>query len=258
MRFNGSVVLVTGGASGLGEAVARRAVAEGAKGVAILDLTEEKSSALALELGPSAIAVPCDITVPGQVTDAVAAVVEEFGRIDSLISCAGIPWAQRTVDRDGNSANLDAYRKVIEVNLIGTFDVVSKTAAAMSKNEPNDDGERGVIIMTASVAAFDGQIGQAAYSASKGGIVGMTLPLARDLGAIGVRVCTIAPGLIDTPIYGFAPPELKDNLAKTVVFPHRLGLPDEFAHLAQSIVENAYMNGETIRLDAAVRMPPKS
>jgi NAD(P)-dependent dehydrogenase (short-subunit alcohol dehydrogenase family) len=258
MRLEDSVVLVTGGASGLGEAVARRAVGVGARGVAILDLSEEKSRALALELGSTAIAVPCDITVPGQVTEAIDAVVETFGHIDSLVSCAGIPWAQRTVDREGNAANLDAYRKVIEVNLIGTFDVVCKTAAAMSRNEPNDDGERGVIIMTASVAAFDGQIGQAAYSASKGGIVGMTLPLARDLGAVGIRVATIAPGLIDTPIYDFAPPELKENLAKTVVFPHRLGLPAEFAHLAQSIIENAYLNGEVIRLDAAVRMPPKS
>jgi NAD(P)-dependent dehydrogenase (short-subunit alcohol dehydrogenase family) len=257
MKLADSVVLVTGGASGLGEATVRRAVAEGAKGVAILDLSEEKSSALALELGASAVAVPADITVPGQVSEAIAATIAEFGRLDVLVSCAGIPWAQRTVDREGNPANLEAYRKVIEVNLIGTFDVVSKAAAAMSGNEPNEDGERGVVIMTASVAAFDGQIGQAAYSASKGGIVGMTLPLARDLGAAGIRVVTIAPGLIETPIYDFAPPELKEGLAKTVVFPHRLGYADEFAHLAQSIVENGYLNGEVIRLDAAVRMPPK-
>ncbi|MEI6363586.1 MAG: SDR family NAD(P)-dependent oxidoreductase [Actinomycetes bacterium] len=257
MKLADSVVLVTGGASGLGEATVRRAVREGAKGVAILDLSEEKSAALALELGAKAVAVPADITMPGQVSEAIAATLVEFGRIDVLVSCAGIPWAQRTVDREGNPPNLDAYRKVIEINLIGTFDVVSKTAAAMSRNEPNDDGERGVIVMTASVAAFDGQIGQAAYSASKGGIVGMTLPLARDLGAVGVRVVTIAPGLIETPIYDFAPPEMKEGLAKTVVFPHRLGYADEFAHLAQSVVENAYMNGEVIRLDAAVRMPPK-
>jgi 3-hydroxyacyl-CoA dehydrogenase/3-hydroxy-2-methylbutyryl-CoA dehydrogenase len=257
MKLADSVVLVPGGASGLGEATARRAIAQGAKGVAILDLSEEKSAALALELGAKAVAVPADITVPGQVSEAIAGTIAEFGRIDVLVSCAGIPWAQRTVDREGNPANLDAYRKVIEVNLIGTFDVVSKCAAAMSANEPGEDGERGVIVMTASVAAFDGQIGQAAYSASKGGIVGMTLPLARDLGAVGIRVVTIAPGLIETPIYDFAPPELKEGLAKTVVFPHRLGYADEFAHLAQSVVENAYMNGEVIRLDAAVRMPPK-
>jgi len=258
MRFENSVVLVTGGASGLGEAVARRAVASGARGVVVLDLSSEKSAALALELGPTAIATPCDITVPGQVTEAVDAAVAQFGRIDTLVSCAGIPWAQRTVDREGNSADLGAYRKVIEVNLIGTFDVVAKTAGAMSRNEPNEDGERGVIIMTASVAAFDGQIGQVAYSASKGGIVGMTLPLARDLAPSGIRVLTIAPGLIDTPIYGFAPPELKENLSRTVVFPHRLGYPDEFAQLAESLAANAYMNGETVRLDGAIRMPPKS
>ena len=257
MRLADSVVLVTGGASGLGEATVRRAVAEGAAGVAILDLSAEKSGALALELGERAVAVPADITIPGQVTEAIDAAVAQFGRIDVLVACAGIPWAQRTVDREGNPANLDAYRKVIEVNLIGTFDVVSKAAAAMSRNEPNDAGERGVIIMTASIAAFDGQVGQAAYSASKGGIVGMTLPLARDLGAVGIRVMTIAPGLIDTPIYDFAPPELKENLAKTVVFPQRLGGADEFAQLAQTIVENAYLNGEVIRIDGAVRMPPK-
>ena len=257
MRLADSVVLVTGGASGLGAATVRRAVAQGAKGVGILDVSEEKASALAVELGAKTVAVPADITVPGQVSEAIAATIAEFGRLDVLISCAGIPWAQRTVDREGNPANLDAFRKVIEVNLIGTFDIVAKAAAAMSRNEPNDDGERGVIIMTASIAAMDGQIGQAAYSASKGGIVGLTLPLARDLGAVGVRVCTIAPGLIDTPIYDFAPPELKEQLAKTVVFPHRLGYGEEFAHLAQSIVENGYMNGEVVRLDAAVRMPPK-
>ena len=167
-----SVVLVTGGASGLGEAIVRRAVAQGAAGVGILDVSEEKATALALELGPKAVAVPADLTVPGQVSEAIAATIAEFGRIDVLVSCAGIPWAQRTVDREGNPANLDAFRKVIEVNLIGTFDVVAKTAASMSRNEPNDDGERGVIVITASVAAIDGQIGQAAYSASKGGIVG--------------------------------------------------------------------------------------
>ncbi len=257
MRFNGSVVLVTGGASGLGEAVVRRAVAAGATGVAVVDISAEKATALAEALGATVVAIPTDLTVPGQVSEAVDLTVGTFGRIDTLISCAGIPWAQRTVDREGNPANLDAYRKVIEVNLIGTFDVVSKAAAAMSRNEPTADGERGVIIMTASVAAFDGQIGQAAYSASKGAIVGMTLPLARDLGAIGVRVLTIAPGLIDTPIYDFAPPELKEGLAKSPVFPRRLGTADEFAHLAEALAENTYMNGEVVRLDGAIRMQPK-
>jgi NAD(P)-dependent dehydrogenase (short-subunit alcohol dehydrogenase family) len=257
MRFADSVVLVTGGASGLGEAVARRAVAAGARGVGLIDISAERADALAVELGSTVVAIPTDITVPGQVTEAVAVAVESFGHIDTLVSCAGIPWAQRTVDREGNPADLDAYRRVIEVNLIGTFDVVSKTAAAMSRNAPNADGERGVIIMTASVAAFDGQIGQVAYSASKGAIVGMTLPLARDLGAVGVRVLTIAPGLIDTPIYGFAPPELKEGLGKTTVFPKRLGTPEEFAHLAEALAENTYMNGEVVRLDAATRLAPK-
>ncbi len=257
MRFADSVVLVTGGASGLGEAVARRAVAAGARGVGLVDISAEKAVALALELGPTVLAIPTDITVSAQVASAVEAVVEAFGRIDTLVSCAGIPFAQRTVDRDGNPADLDSYRRVIEVNLIGTFDIVSRTAAAMSRNEPDADGERGVIIMTASVAAFDGQIGQVAYSASKGAIVGMTLPLARDLGAVGVRVLTIAPGLIDTPIYGFAPPELKEGLGRTTVFPKRLGTPEEFAHLAEALAENTYMNGEVIRLDAATRLAPK-
>ena len=257
MRFADSVVLITGGASGLGEAVARRAVAAGARGVALVDISAEKAAALALELGSTVVAIPTDITEPGQVSEAVALAVETFGHIDTLVACAGIPWAQRTVDRDGNPADLGAFRKVIEINLIGTFDIVSKTAAAMSRNEPGTDGERGVIIMTASVAAFDGQIGQVAYSASKGAIVGMTLPLARDLGAVGIRVLTIAPGLIDTPIYGFAPPELKEGLGKTTVFPKRLGTPEEFAHLAEALAENTYMNGEVIRLDAATRLAPK-
>jgi NAD(P)-dependent dehydrogenase (short-subunit alcohol dehydrogenase family) len=257
MRFADSVVLVTGGASGLGEAVARRAVAAGARGVGLVDISAEKAGALALELGPTVLAIPADITEPGQVSEAIAIAVATFGQIDTLVSCAGIPWAQRTVDREGNPADLNAYRRVIEVNLIGTFDVVSKTAAAMSRNEPTADGERGVIVMTASVAAFDGQIGQVAYSASKGAIVGMTLPLARDLGAVGIRVLTIAPGLIDTPIYGFAPPELKEGLGRTTVFPKRLGTPEEFAHLAEALAENTYMNGEVIRLDAATRLAPK-
>lgn len=257
MKLAGSVVVVTGGASGLGEGVVRRAVAQGASGVAVVDLSADKANALAAELGDTVLAVPTDVRDSAQVEAAIAAAVGKFGRVDAVVACAGIPLAERTVDRDGNPASLDAYRKVIEVNLLGTFDVVRHVASAMANNEPNADGERGVIVMTASIAAFDGQIGQVAYSASKGGIVGMTLPLARDLAPIGVRVCTIAPGLIDTPIYGFAPPELKERLSKSPVFPQRLGEPDEFAQLAQSIIENAYLNGETIRLDAAIRLQPK-
>ena len=173
------------------------------------------------------------------------------------VSCAGVPIAERTLDREGQPASLPNYAKVIGINLIGTFDVVRQTASAMAKNEPNEEGERGVVIMTASIAAFDGQVGQAAYSASKGGLVGMTLPLSRDLAPTGIRVMTIAPGLLDTPIYLFAPPGLKEQLSKTPVFPKRLGRPDEFAKLVAAIIDNAYLNGEVIRLDAAVRLPPK-
>jgi NAD(P)-dependent dehydrogenase (short-subunit alcohol dehydrogenase family) len=257
MQMNGLVALVTGGASGLGAGVVRRLIAEGAAGVVIVDMSEEKASALAAELGDRAVVAVTDVRNTEQVEQAVALGVEKFGRLDVAVCCAGIGWAQRTVDRESNPANLDAYKAVIDINLVGTFDVVRNAAAAMSRNEPDADGGRGVIVMTASVAAFDGQIGQVAYSASKGGIVGMTLPLARDLAAAGIRVCTIAPGLIDTPIYDFAPPELKENLSKTPVFPHRLGTADEFAQLTQSIIENPYLNGETIRLDAALRMAPK-
>ena len=257
MEISGAVALVTGGASGLGEAVVRRLIAGGAAGVTIVDMSEEKATALANELGDRVQVAVTDVRNTEQVETAVAKTVETFGRLDIAVCCAGIGWAQRTVDRDGSPANLDAYKAVIDINLVGTFDVVRNATSAMSKNAPNEDGERGVVVMTASVAAFDGQIGQVAYSASKGGIVGMTLPLARDLAAIGVRVSTVAPGLIDTPIYDFAPPELKEGLAKTPVFPRRLGHSSEFAHLVGSIIENAYMNGEVIRLDAALRMPPK-
>jgi NAD(P)-dependent dehydrogenase (short-subunit alcohol dehydrogenase family) len=257
MRVQDSVALVTGGASGLGEGVVRRLLAQGAAGVVIVDLSEEKAQKLADEFGDRVLVAVTDVRNTEQIESAVRSCVERFGRLDIAVCCAGIGWAQRTVDREGAPANLDAYKAVIDINLVGTFDVVRNVAAAMSTNTPDEDGGRGVIVMTASVAAFDGQIGQAAYSASKGGIVGMTLPLARDLAAAGIRVTTIAPGLIDTPIYDFAPPELKENLSKTPVFPRRLGTSDEFAHLVQSIVENPYLNGETIRLDAALRMAPK-
>ncbi len=257
MRISGSVVLVTGGASGLGEAVVRRAVDGGAAGVAIIDVSADKAAALAAELGPTVLALPTDITDTDQVAAAVARTVEAFGGIDLLVACAGIPIAERTVDREGNPADFGRYSRVIAVNLLGTFDIVSKVAASMSKTEPNDDGERGVIIMTASAAAFDGQIGQVAYSASKGGIVGMTLPLARDLGVLAIRVNTIAPGLIQTPIYDYASEDLMNALGKGPVFPQRFGTPAEFAHLVEAIAENTYLNGEVIRLDGGIRMPPK-
>jgi len=257
MRFENSVLLVTGGASGLGEAVVRRAVANGARGVAIVDANADGAFALAGELGETTLAIPTDVTDPVQVQGAVDDTASRFGHIDTLVGCAGIPYAQRTIDREGNVPAMDWWRKVIDVNLVGMFDVASKVAAAMSRNEAGVDGERGVIIMTASVAAFEGQIGQTAYSASKGGIVGMTLPLARDLSAVGIRVLTIAPGLIDTPIYDLAPPGLKEALGQTTVFPKRLGRADEFAQLAEALAENTYMNGEVVRLDAAIRMAPK-
>ena len=257
MKIADSVVLVTGGASGLGEAVVRRAVAGGARGVVIVDVSADRSAEIAAELGATVLAVPTDMTVTDQVAAAVDTAIAAFGRIDLLVACAGIPIAERTVDRDGNPADIGRYSRVIAVNLVGTFDIVSRVAAAMSKADPNEDGERGVIVMTASVAAFDGQIGQAAYSASKGGIVGMTLPLARDLGVLAIRVNTIAPGLVDTPIYDFAPPELKEGLSKLPVFPRRLGTAAEFAHLVEAIAENTYLNGEVIRLDGGIRMPPK-
>lgn len=257
MKFVGSVVVVTGGASGLGRATVERAVRAGAAGVAILDLSQDKANALADELGSSVLALATDVSDPASVESAIAAVVERFGRIDVLVSCAGFAYGKRTVDRDGVAADLAGYRKVIEVNLIGTFDVLRQCAAAMSRNEPNSEGERGVIIMTASVAAFDGQVGQAAYSATKGGIVSMTLPIARDLAPSGIRVMTIAPGLIETPIYEFSGPELLENLAKNPLFPKRLGRPDEYALLVEQICESVYLNAEVIRLDAGVRLPPK-
>jgi 3-hydroxyacyl-CoA dehydrogenase / 3-hydroxy-2-methylbutyryl-CoA dehydrogenase len=257
MRFADSVLFVTGGASGLGEAVVRRAVAAGARGVAIVDANADRAFALAGELGETTLAIPTDVTDGSQVTAAVDQAVARFGHLDTLVGCAGIPYAQRTIDRDGNAPAMDWWRKVIEVNLVGMFDVVSKVAAAMSHNEAGPDGERGVIVMTASVAAFEGQIGQTAYSASKGGIVGMTLPLARDLSAVGIRVLTIAPGLVDTPIYDLAPPGLKEALGQTTVFPKRLGTAAEYAHLAEALAENTYMNGEVVRMDAAIRMAPK-
>jgi 3-hydroxyacyl-CoA dehydrogenase/3-hydroxy-2-methylbutyryl-CoA dehydrogenase len=257
MRFENSVLLVTGGASGLGEAVVRRAIASGAEGVAIVDANSERAFALAGELGSRTLAIPTDVTDHAQVQRAVDETGSRFGRIDTLVGCAGIPYAQRTIDREGNAPAMEWWRKVIDVNLVGMFDVVSTVAAAMSRNEPGPDGERGVIIMTASVAAFEGQVGQTAYSASKGGIVGMTLPLARDLSAVGIRVLTIAPGLIDTPIYDLAPAGLKETLGQTTVFPKRLGRADEYAQLAEALAENTYMNGEVVRMDAAIRMAPK-
>ncbi len=253
MRIERSGALVAGGASGLGEATARLLQGRGAE-VVIADLNEDKGRALADELG--ARFVKADVTEPDQVERAVAAAAETPGGLRISVCCAGIGWAERTASSRGPHA-LQPFETVIRVNLIGTFNVLRIAAAAMLDNEPHESGERGVCVNTASVAAFDGQIGQISYSASKGGIVGMTLPAARDLARSGIRVCTIAPGLFDTPLLAGLPEEHRQTLASTIPFPPRLGRPDEYATLAVQIVENQMLNGETIRLDGALRMAPK-
>lgn len=251
-----AVVLVTGGASGLGEATVRRFVERGARAV-IVDRNAERGAALASELGSGVRFVEADVTSAEQVSAAVDA-ARALGTLRVAVSCAGIGWAQRTVGRDGTPHELEAFARTIEINLIGTFNVLRLSAAAMSQNEPTGAAaERGVIVNTASVAAYEGQIGQIAYAASKGGIVGMTLPAARDLSSVAVRVMTIAPGLFQTPLLGMLPQQVQDNLAKSIPFPSRLGDPREYARLVESIVENPYLNGETVRLDGALRMGPK-
>ncbi|HET9733062.1 MAG TPA: SDR family NAD(P)-dependent oxidoreductase [Acidimicrobiales bacterium] len=260
MELNGTSAIVTGGASGLGESTARLLAERGAKVVVLdLDRQAERGEPLAKELG--GVFAAADVANPEQVIAAVEA-AKEMGPLKSLVNCAGIGWATRTIGRDGeysSAHDLDVYRKVIEINLVGTFNCIRLAATAMSKNEPDEDGGRGAIVNTASVAAEDGQIGQAAYSSSKGGVVGMTLPVARDLAAIGVRVNTILPGLIDTPIYGSgeASEQFKERLGAGVLFPKRLGRGSEFATLAVELLTNDYMNAESIRLDAGIRMQPK-
>jgi NAD(P)-dependent dehydrogenase (short-subunit alcohol dehydrogenase family) len=258
VEITGSSAIVTGGASGIGEACARALAAKGAT-VVIADLNAEKGEELAKELGGAFARV--DVTN----TDDLKAAVEQadsFAPLRVLINSAGIGWAQRTIGRDGSfesAHDLDAYKKVIAINLIGTFDAIRLAATAMSRHEPTASGERGAIVNMASVAAFDGQIGQASYSSSKGGVVGMTLPVARDLAAAAIRVNTVAPGLIDTPIYGEgeASEQFKANLGKNVLFPNRLGRPDELASMAVELVTNSYMNAEVVRVDGGIRMPPK-
>ena len=255
MEIKGAAAFISGGASGLGEATARELTAAGAT-VVLADLNAEKGKALADEL--KGVFVETDVSNEESVASAVAAAVDTGLPLRIGISCAGIGWASRIVGRDGSPHDLGPYRKVLEVNLIGTFNVMRHAASAISKTEPlGDDGERGVLVNTASVAAFDGQIGQISYSASKGGVVGMTLPAARDLAPVGVRVCTIAPGLFDTPLLGLLPPDQRQALAKDVVFPKRLGRSDEYAKLVRAICEISYFNGETFRLDGGLRMPPK-
>ena len=258
MEINNTSALVTGGASGLGEATARALAARGAK-VVVIDLNEAQGAEVAASIG--GVYAHCDVTNTEQVIAAVEA-AKALAPLWSIVNCAGIGWATRTIGKDGeygSAHDLDLYRKVIEINLIGTFNVCRLGATAMSHNTPDANGQRGAIVNTASVAAEDGQIGQVAYSSSKGGIVGLTLPLARDLSAIGVRANCILPGLIDTPIYGVGPQseEFKAHLGQSVLFPKRLGHPEEFASLAVELLTNNYMNAESIRLDAGIRMQPK-
>ncbi|MEH6757426.1 MAG: 3-hydroxyacyl-CoA dehydrogenase [Parasphingorhabdus sp.] len=252
MNLQDVAALITGGASGLGAATAQMLTQQGAK-VAILDLNEELGEKLAAELG--GIFVKADVTDEAQVTAAIEAAQNKLGPLRVLVNCAGTGTPMKTVSK-GQAHDLGTFRKVIEINLIGMFNVLSKVAAKMTTLDPIDE-ERGVIINTASVAAFEGQVGQASYSASKGGIVGMTLPIARDLAQNGIRVVTIAPGLFHTPLLGALPEEAQKSLGAQVPFPNRLGKPSEYALLVKSIIENPMINGETIRLDGAIRMAPR-
>jgi len=251
MEITGASALVTGGASGLGLATARR-LARGGANVTIVDLPTSAGAEIAAELGGTFAAA--DVTDPEQVAAAVAAAAAPL-RV--VVNCAGIAPPAKVLDRDGTPSPLAAFTKVIQVNLIGTYNVLSQAAASMARTNPTDSGDRGVIVNTASVAAFDGQIGQAAYSASKAGVAGMTLPLARELARHGIRVMTIAPGIFETPMMGQVPKEIAESLGKMVPFPPRLGRPDEFATLVREIVQNVMLNGEVIRLDGAIRMAPK-
>ena len=251
MELTGTSAIVTGGASGLGAATARKLAAAGAH-VVILDLQE--GDAVAQELGGAF--VQADVTIEPEVQVAVDAAVE-MGPLRSLVNCAGIGPPQRTVNRDGSPHDLISFQRVISINLVGTFNCIRLAAAAMSQTEPDQGGIRGAIVNTASVAAYDGQIGQAAYSASKGGIVGMTLPVARDLASVGIRVNTIAPGIMDTPMLAGLPEAAKESLGTQVLNPKRLGTPDEYADLALFLLTHDYMNGESIRMDGGIRMAPK-
>jgi NAD(P)-dependent dehydrogenase (short-subunit alcohol dehydrogenase family) len=255
MQIQGKSAVVTGGASGLGAATARMLATHGAH-VVIADRDAERGAALAAELGTAAVFVQTDVTQPDQVQAAIDLAISSFGGLQILVNCAGIGWAMRTLTKEGPHP-LDYFQMVINVNLVGHFNCARLAASAMVNNPPGADEERGVIINTASVAAFDGQIGQAAYSASKGGIVGMTLPLARDLARHGIRVMTIAPGIFDTPLLAALPEEARKSLGQQVPFPARLGQPAEYAQLVEAVIENPMLNGEVIRLDGAIRMSPK-
>ncbi len=258
MDISGAAAIVTGGASGIGAAVARQLAGRGAR-VVVADLQVEKGEALAAEIGGSYAAV--DVTDTAQVRAAVDHATE-LGELRVLVNSAGIGWAQRTIGRDAEYASahdLDAFRRVIAINLVGAFDMVRHAASQMSRLAPTGSGDRGAIVNIASVAAFDGQIGQAAYAASKGGLVGLTLPVARDLSAAAIRLNTVAPGLIETPIYDFVedPEAFKQQLGQSVLHPKRLGTPDELASMVLECLTNSYMNAETVRVDGGIRMPPR-
>jgi NAD(P)-dependent dehydrogenase (short-subunit alcohol dehydrogenase family) len=253
MELNDTSAIVTGGASGLGAATARALAAEGVR-VTIFDRNEAGAKGVADEIG--GVAVAGDVTAPDDCQRAVdqAAV---GGKLRTAVNCAGSGWIGRVINRDGSPHDLGAFENIQKLNVIGTFNVMTKAASAIAETEPNDDGERGVIVNTASVAAFDGQVGQLAYSASKGAIVGMTLPAARDLSVVGIRVVAIAPGLFDTPLLAMLPEEQRDALGRSVLFPKRLGNPVQYGRLVVEIAKNPYLNAEVIRLDGGIRMPPK-
>jgi NAD(P)-dependent dehydrogenase (short-subunit alcohol dehydrogenase family) len=255
MQLDGIPALVAGGASGLGAATARALAERGAR-VAVVDLDGDRAAEVARSLGDGHVSYRADVTSEAEVEAAVEGAVQELGGLRFVVSCAGIGWAERLVGRDG-PAKLQPFDTVVRVNLIGTFNVLRMGAAAIAAGDPDEGGERGAIVMTASIAAFDGQIGQTAYAASKGGVVGLTLPAARDLARSGIRVCTIAPGTFDTPLLAGLPEPAREALAQQIPHPSRLGDPAEFGALACHIAENPMLNGETIRLDGALRMPPK-